>query len=62
MSSFDLTNHVVLVTGGNHGIGTATARFLGDCGAQGLVSTFPIYRPPSSGNRRVSRLRCTSTY
>ena len=38
MSPFDLTNHVALVTGGNHGIGAATARVLADCGARVLVT------------------------
>ncbi len=37
MSPFDLTNHVALVTGGNHGIGAATARVLADSGARVLV-------------------------
>ena len=36
--SFDLSNHVALVTGGNHGIGAATARTLAECGAQVLVT------------------------
>lgn len=38
MSSFDFTNRVALVTGGNHGIGAATARILADCGARVLVT------------------------
>ena len=38
MSSFDLANRVALVTGGNHGIGAATARVLADCGARVLVT------------------------
>ena len=36
--SFDLSNRVALVTGGNHGIGAATARVLAECGAGVLVS------------------------
>ena len=38
MSSFDLTNHVAIVTGANHGIGAATARILSECGARVLVT------------------------
>ena len=38
MSSFDLTNHVALVTGGNHGIGAATARVLAYGGARVFVT------------------------
>ncbi len=34
----DLSKHVSLVTGGNHGIGAATARTLAACGARVLVS------------------------
>ncbi len=35
---FDLSNHVAIVTGGNHGIGAATALALAECGARVLVS------------------------
>ena len=38
MTLFDLSNHVALVTGGNHGIGAATARVLAECGARVLVT------------------------
>ena len=38
MAPFDLTNHVAIVTGANHGIGAATARMLSDCGASVLVT------------------------
>ena len=38
MTHFDLSNHVALVTGGNHGIGAATARVLAECGARVLVT------------------------
>ena len=34
MASVNLSNHVALVTGGNHGIGAATARVLAECGAR----------------------------
>lgn len=39
---FDLRGHVAIVTGGNHGIGAATARALGACGARVLVSYLRI--------------------
>ena len=38
MTPFYLSNHVALVTGGNHGIGAATARVLAECGARVLVT------------------------
>ena len=38
MTLFDLTNHVAIVTGANHGIGAATARILSECGARVLVA------------------------
>lgn len=38
MALFDLTNHVAIVTGANHGIGAATARVLSECGARVLVT------------------------
>ena len=38
MPLFDLTNHVAIVTGANHGIGAATARILSECGARVLVT------------------------
>ncbi len=38
MALFDLTGHVAIVTGANHGIGAATARMLSDCGARVFVT------------------------
>jgi 3-oxoacyl-[acyl-carrier protein] reductase len=39
---FDLQGHVALVTGGNHGIGAATALTLASCGAAVVVSYLRI--------------------
>ena len=39
---YDLTNHVAIVTGANHGIGAATARVLAGCGAGVLVTYFRL--------------------
>ena len=38
MAPYDLTNHVAIVTGANHGIGAATARMLSEYGARVLVT------------------------
>ena len=37
-ASLDLSGHVALVTGANHGIGAATARALSGCGARVLIA------------------------
>ncbi len=42
MALFDLTGHVAIVTGANHGIGAATARTLSECGARVLVAYLPF--------------------
>jgi 3-oxoacyl-[acyl-carrier protein] reductase len=44
-ASFDLQNHVALITGANHGIGAATARLLAACGAAVVVSYLRIPDP-----------------
>ena len=48
-ASFDLTEHVALVTGGNHGIGAATARKLAACGARVVVSYLRLEDAPDPG-------------
>ena len=35
---YDLSGHVALITGANHGIGAATAVALANCGASVLLS------------------------
>ncbi|MCY4581902.1 MAG: SDR family oxidoreductase [Chloroflexi bacterium] len=42
MALFDLSSHVAIVTGANHGIGAATARVLSECGARVLVTYLRI--------------------
>lgn len=59
MSLFDLTNHVALVTGGNHGIGAATARILAECGARVLV-TYLKLEEDGTGTPKVYRRKRSS--
>ena len=47
--AYDLTGHVALVTGANHGIGAATARALGGCGARVLITYLRIEDEPDPG-------------
>ena len=46
---FDLTGHVAIVTGANHGIGAATARALAGCGARVLVTYLRTHAAEGSG-------------
>ena len=42
---FDLSGHIALITGGNHGIGAATAKALASCGASVLISYLRLADP-----------------
>ncbi len=46
---FDLSGHVALVTGANHGIGGATARTLAACGARVVISYLRLEDAPDPG-------------
>jgi 3-oxoacyl-[acyl-carrier protein] reductase len=46
---YDLSGHVALVTGANHGIGAATARSLASCGASVVVSYLRLDDEPDPG-------------
>ncbi len=46
---FDLSGHVALITGGNHGIGAATSRMFAACGARVLVSYLRLEDAPDPG-------------
>ena len=45
MLPLDLSGHVALVTGANHGIGAATAKSIAECGASVLISYLRISDP-----------------
>jgi len=47
-SRYELTDHVAIVTGANHGIGAATATSLADCGAKVLISYLRVSDPADS--------------
>lgn len=55
---YDLTGHVALVTGANHGIGAATARALAGCGAAVLVTFLRVADPHDLPEQyRINRAR-----
>ena len=56
MDAVDLRNHVALVTGGNHGIGAATARALAASGAAVLVSYLRLDDAPDPGIPETYRI------
>ncbi len=49
LASLDLSTHVALVTGANHGIGSATARRLAACGASVLLTYLRLDDLPDAG-------------
>lgn len=58
---FDLTGHVALITGSNHGIGAATARTLAGCGARVLVTYLRIEDAADTGLPDTYREQRAST-
>jgi 3-oxoacyl-[acyl-carrier protein] reductase len=54
---FDLSAHVALVTGANHGIGEATARMLATCGARVLITYLRIKDEVDPGIPEIYRRR-----
>jgi 3-oxoacyl-[acyl-carrier protein] reductase len=55
---YDLTGHVALITGANHGIGAATAHALAGCGAAVLITYFRTTDPDDLPELyRVNRAR-----
>ena len=46
---YDLSGHVAIVTGANHGIGAATAVLLAACGARVALSYLRVEDPPDPG-------------
>lgn len=49
VAPFNLSAHVALVTGANHGIGAATARTLSECGARVLITYVRVQDERDSG-------------
>ena len=45
-TAYDLSGHVALITGANHGIGAATAKALAKCGASVLITYLCLSDPP----------------
>jgi len=54
-----LNGRVALVTGGNHGIGAATALALAEAGAAVLVTYLSVHDPPDEGTPQTRRNRAS---
>jgi 3-oxoacyl-[acyl-carrier protein] reductase len=59
MATTDLTGHVAIVTGANHGIGASTAVRLAECGAAVLITYLRSQGPPDAQLEAYLRERAT---
>jgi 3-oxoacyl-[acyl-carrier protein] reductase len=60
-TNIDLHGHVAIVTGANHGIGSATARALGSCGAAVVLGYLRLDHEPDPGTPERYRTERAST-